>query len=323
MVELLIAMVVGLFLLAGVVQVYVSNHKATRVISGFSAQQENARVALGSITQSLRLAGHYGGIAPDEINVLGSLSITGIGSCNHSWITNTSQPIQGYEGASAIGSVTNFPSGCIDASHYVANSDILVVRYASPTTLTPISSLTGTKVYLRSALTALTGGIVGGEILLGSDASLTQVGSGSDGVGIYNYEYKTDVFYLRPCSEVNCSSCSDGVQSLVKISIDGTAFTEEIIAEGVEQFQVEYGVDTGSDYVADIYNTATSITDWRRVVSARFSLVVRNDQVDLGYADSTTYSLAGGHDYTPAAGVNSYRRKSFTKVVQLRNMSRG
>ncbi len=320
MVEILVAMVIGFLLLAGITQVYTSNHAATRTINGYSYQQENARAALNNLTQSLRLAGHYGGLQSEKISNIGSVNITAVGSCNNNWITDVEFPLQGFEGAAAVGSVANLPSGCISANHYVANSDIMVVRYGSPMSMTPYGSLSATKVYLRSSIIS---GITGGEILLGSDIGNSVVGNNTDGVGTYNYEYKTELYYVRPCSILNGDACTDGIPTLVRLGIDGTSFTAETIAEGVEQLQIEYGVDSDTDYVADSYVSASAITDWSNVVSARFSLVIRSLQNDSTYTDSSTYSLVGGYNYTPVSADQSFHRKSFTRLVQLRNMSRG
>lgn len=320
MVETLVAMVIGILLLAGITQVYTSNHTATRMINGYSYQQENARAALNNLTQSLRLAGHYGGVQGNEISTVGSVSISNVGSCNNAWITNAVRPLQGFEGANAVGSVANLPAGCIPTDHYVANSDIMVVRYGSPAAMTPYASMSASKVYLRSSIIL---GITGGEILLGNDRTSSLVGDNSDGVGTYNYEYKTELYYVRPCSILNGSACTDGIPTLVRLGIDGTSFTAETIAEGVEQFQIEYGVDSDSDYVADGYVSAGSVSDWDAVVSARFSIVIRSLQNDNTYTDANTYSLVGGFNYTPATADNNFHRKAFTRLVQLRNMSRG
>ncbi len=320
LVELLVAMAVGIMLLAGIIQVYLSNYTATKMITGFSAQLENSRVAIGSVTRSLRSAGHYGGVDGNDIGAIGAVNISGIGSCNHAWVTNVRQPIFGYEGASAIGGVTNFPANCIPSGEYVANTDILAVRYGAASGLAPIGGLSSAKVYLR---TAISQGINGGEILLGSDSGLTSLGAGVDGVGIYNYEYKMEMYYVRPCSEADCGGCDDGMPSLVRLRLDGEVLTAETLAEGVEQFQVEYGIDSNSDYVVDSYADANGVADWNQVMSARFGLVVRGDNKDSAYTDEQTYVLPGGYVYQPDTEVTSYRRKAYSKVVQLRNMNRG
>ncbi len=319
-VEILVALVVGMFLMAGILQVYVSNHNAARTITGFSFQQENARVAVSNLADALLLAGHFGSVKGNDISVIGGLSISGVGSCNHSWAVDTGEAIRGFDGADAVSSVSGLPSGCIDASHYVTNSDIVVVRYGAAMDMSPIGSLTSSKVYLRSAVS---GDFSGGEILLGSDSGLTQLGGGADGVGIYNYAYKTEMFYLRPCAELNGTSCTDGIQTLVRLGLDGTTLSVDPVAEGVEQFQLKYGEDLDGDYIVDQYEDADSVSDWNNILSVRFSLVVRSTNADMSVNDTATYSLLDDFDYTPATSDSQYVRKVYTRVVQLRNMSRG
>jgi len=322
LIEILVAMAVGAILLNAIIQVAVANGFATRKINGLSSLQDNARVSLDKVTDSLRSAGHYGGTKRDSVDEIGTISVTGIGGCNRDWILDTSTYIQGYEGAATITSVTGLPSGCIPSNQYVPNSDIVSVRYASARDATPIASLVATKIYYRSVDGAT--GARGAELLLGANIASSRYGGGSDGVGTYNYEYKTELYFLRPCSAVVSSACDDGLGTLVRYTLDGTTLVVEAIAEGVEQFQIEYGVDTAnSDYVADTYMSANAVTDWASVVSARYSIVVRSESRDTNFSDTASYGLAGGFSYTPVNSVANYARKAFTRVVQLRNMSRG
>ena len=317
LIELMIALLIGLILIGGVIQVYISNYQATRTISGFSSQQENSRIALHVLTRAIQMAGHYGSIANSDISILGTLNLTGIGGCDQAWLVDVSKPIQGFEGASDSASVSNLPSNCIPSDQYVANSDILVVRYGSTTELTAISDLNANKIYLR---TSAGSGLSGGEILKGSSKNATQLGAGVDGVGIYNYEYKADVFFLRPCSALNGSSCSDGINTLVRYRISGLNLTAEAIAEGVEQFQVEYGEDTDNDKIADNWNGASGVSNWSNVVSTKINLLIRSEQIDGQVNDTNNYEMVSGFTFTPNSEQKKYHRKLFSKAVQLRNM---
>lgn len=328
LVELLIAMLIGLVLLNTLVQVFISNSTATKTISGHSALQENGRIAVNKLSNSFRSAGHYGGVNGDEITVVGGLALTGIGSCNHSWMTDTEIPIKGFEGASAIGGVAGLPANCIPAGQYTANSDLFVVRYGSAIDATPIGGMEANTAYLRSSIGS---GINGGELLLGSDSSSTLLGGGNDGVGISNYEYKTELYFIRPCSALVGTNCEDGLDTLVRYTLQGGTLTAEEIAEGIEQLQIVYGTDlhdeTGDtsqrDYVADEYRIASGVSDWNEVVSVRLNIIVRSNTPDASHTDTNTYSLAGAYDFTPATAAQHYHRKVYTKVIQLRNRSRG
>ena len=60
LVELLIAMTLGLVLSAGIIQVFLANRQAQRVEQSVARMQENGRIALELITKDLRLAGFVG-----------------------------------------------------------------------------------------------------------------------------------------------------------------------------------------------------------------------------------------------------------------------
>ena len=317
-IELLIAMTAGLILLGGVLQVFVSNQQGSRLINSLGSQQDNSRVALRIMTKAIRSSGHWGGV--DDISVPG-LSLTASGNCNESWITNFDEPVRGYDGAATIGA-TSFPTNCIASSDYVANTDILVVRYADPDdTVASASVGTGSnanKIFLRSVIGSSSVG-TRGELFKGSTGFT--LGSG-DPMGTYNYAYRSDIYFLRPCSEKIGSSCSDGIPTLVRMRLESGALTVQPIVENIEQLQFEFGSDTNADGTADRYDAAGSVTNWSNVISVRFNIVARNDTQDSTYTDSSTYSLSGGYNYDVPTSDESYRRRVYTRVIQIRNLNR-
>jgi type IV pilus assembly protein PilW len=60
LVELMIALVLGLVLIAGAGQVFLSTKGVYRLEQGLSRLQENARYAMDTMTRDLRMAGYYG-----------------------------------------------------------------------------------------------------------------------------------------------------------------------------------------------------------------------------------------------------------------------
>ncbi len=60
LVEMMIAITLSLILLAGVLQIFLSSKTTYTVQEGLSRLQENARFALGTVTQSVRMAGYPG-----------------------------------------------------------------------------------------------------------------------------------------------------------------------------------------------------------------------------------------------------------------------
>ena len=60
LVELLIALVLGLVLMSGVIQVFITTKQAYNLNEEMTWIQENARFSMGFLSEDLRMAGYYG-----------------------------------------------------------------------------------------------------------------------------------------------------------------------------------------------------------------------------------------------------------------------
>lgn len=319
LVGLMVSLLLGSILMGGLITVFTSNQNTSRLIFDFGSLQEGARAANDLLESSIRQAGHFGGVDPMDISANASLVITGKGNCNQQWITSTAEPIRAYDGAASIAAVTGLPSGCIDAGDYVEDTDILSLKYGSTMDMAKLGGLDDDTVYVRT----VTGSNeqVLGEIFKGT--STPTIGGSSDPVGTYNFKYTSELYYIRACSQKVNGVCKDDIPSLVRYQLDGTEFKEYLLIEGVEQFQIEFGIDSDADYNADQYLSSSAVSDWQQVISVKFSIVIRGADQDRNILDTKTYSLAGGIDFTPEDDDQTYRRRAYTKVVQLRNMVRG
>ncbi len=320
LVGLLVSVAIAGILLNGLATVFSSNQNTSRLIHDSGSLQESIRAANDLLEVSLRQAGHFGGIASEEVKVHSQLTITGVGGCNSDWITNTGTPIRSYDGADAINSVKGLPIGCIEDKEYQPNTDLLSIQYASSMDMEPYTSLTNDAVYVRTVLGAREE--TAAQIFKGADKTSTIGTIGSDPVGTYNYKFSSELYYVRTCSRKANGACQDNIPSLVRYQIDGTRFTEHVLAVGVEQFQVEFGLDTDGNLTADRYASTDNIFNWDQVVSIKYSLVMRGSQQDNAIKDSKTYNLVGNVAFTAKQDDQKFRRRAYTKVVQLRNMIR-
>ena len=95
-IEMMVALVIAGFILAGVVQVFVNGKRSFEDQAEFSFMQENLRFALDIIAQDVRMASYFGCLSVNSI--ANSLS-------NSDQIRYNSQGIQGFEGEVAANSV--------------------------------------------------------------------------------------------------------------------------------------------------------------------------------------------------------------------------
>lgn len=329
LVELMVASTIGIILMAGLIQIFTANKYSYQLQESLNGIQENGRYAMNSISRSLRMADHWGGVEADVVDTGAvATNITGIGGCDAAWITSVLTGVRGYEGAANIGAVAGFPANCIAASDYVPDSDILVVRYAQPEAVTA-GALFDNTVFLRTAVGETARLIVGSA---GVPADLPNQD------GTYNFPYKVDIYYLRTCSVKDAGgNCQDTIPTMVRMTLEssttagsGTTLVEQELAENIEQLQFMYGRDLiNNDGNVDRYDAADvaianglSMTDWwARVIDVRTSLVARSEKKDGSYNDGTAYTL-NNYNYTVAAADQNYRRKEYTRVIQIRNRNR-
>lgn len=356
LIELMIAMLLGIIVVAGLIQLLISNRTAYRLQEGNNFLQQNLRYATDRIDWSVRMADFWGGTAAKDIVGIGN-NVPGTG-CDTAFMINaapsaTGGGVFGYDGA------TGFPiASCLaSAANYVPGSDVLVVRYADtdPCTLTgtaftTVNCLPASRYYLTSAVgqgAAITAGTGGGTAATIAGAT-TQ---------LYVYPLRTEVYYLAPCSDPGtggvCSATSDGgtpVPTLMHMRIDSgqTTLKAEPLVEGIEQLQFEYGI---SDATAPYTNLVTqwkratdlNASSWAQVIAVRVSMVARGRQRDVSVPqasdfvlnDGCEYKIAVGGAFTLTTGTNctgftlaglnrpdQFPRKMIQQVVMVRNRVR-
>jgi len=317
-VELLVAVAVGLILTIGLISMFVSSKQGYRVQESRSRMQENARFAADYLTRAVRLADFWGSVAPRKITAYGALTYAGNSggsNCKDSWAIDPGTGIRGYDGGGTYPG-NSLPTGCI--SNYVANSDALVVRYADPDNVVTTANLGTTasaangKYFLR-VLTGKNAALFNSKTGTAVTSAITAIPEAAATPGaVINYRFQSELYYLGNF-DTNTPSLY-----VTRNQVDDTAATP--LVDGIEMMQLEYGLDTDGDTLVDRYANATGVgTDnWGQVISARISLVVRGDSLD-NFSDDSTYSMAGGYSYTPPSSVQKFQRLQIVKEVQIRN----
>jgi type IV pilus assembly protein PilW len=327
LVELMVALVITLILLAGIGQIYLSSKKSFTIQDTLGHQQENARYAVETIAQDLRRASYWGGNADIELISGTAPMLNDDGTCktDTTWGRMLDRPIFGMNNPNTGTPKSGYD--CIPDSDYLG-SDILVTRYQAPwqvgSQTTP--DFEANRLYLRSSLTA--SGEALGRIFQGKDADKIDndmdydlsTPSAPDAAAPPDErvaELVAHAYYIGPSPTTKCRGTA--VPSLLRESLDdsGKPAAEEI-ATGVEKFEVKYGIDTDGDKSADDYVDAGDSkidSDWSNVIAVQYWLLTRAECPETGYTNTNTYTLAGV-DYKPN---DSYRRQLYTTTVMLRN----
>ena len=340
LVEMMVAMVVALILMVGIVQLFVSNKQAYRIQEGANVLNENARYLMNQMQFDLRMADHWGGVEASDVEVDGAIDEIDA-DCEGAAGALEVAGIYGIDGEDAS------PLDCIPDSDYVPNSDIVIVRYANPIRV-PSGKLAehADEVFVRTAI-GRRSVVFQGEDVAGLPADIKPEADALDADtledevaitgDIANFQYRTIIYFLRPCSSQDlgdagvCDDADDKIPTLTRLSLDGLALVEQDVISGVEQMQLAYGVDDNGDRSPDRYLSAEDVTgdnDWEKVIDIKLSVLVRNTELDTTANDESEYTLYGGADgdgvtYTVPEDARRYRRKVFNTSIQVRTMTRG
>ena len=139
-------------------------------------------------------------------------------------------------------------------------------------------------------------------------------GADAGSASVSYWEAVSRVFYIRRYSD--SSNKKNGVPTLCMENLAGSAVSARCLVEGVENMQLEFGIDTDADGVANRYAAAPGGADMERAVSARIYLLLRSINAIAGYRDLRSYQL--GQNMVAARG-DGFLRRVFSTTVQLRN----
>ena len=307
LVEMMVALVITLILLSGIAQIFLSSKKSFTIQNSLGRMQENGRYAMETLVQDLRRAGYWGGNA--DITEIGGTQAhyTETGNCtNNTWARMLSHRIFGKDDSRAS-------YGCLPADA-VHRGDVLVVRFAAPWgvggTTTP--NFEDNQFYLRSSLFE-------GRLFLGSEEASNTI----DSPTLRTAELVARAYFIHESPQNSQCPDAGAVPSLFRLGLVNGGLVAEEIAYGVDNFQVQYGLDTDAtpDNSVDTWVDAPDVTDpnWDRVIAARIWLLVRAECPETGYTNNNSYAM-GNINYTPTDTANrGYRRQLFTSTVRLRN----
>lgn len=305
LVELMVAMAIGMLLILAVSNIFLAQRQAYRVNENLAHMQDSGRTAFELMARELREAGG---------NACGTTRIGNVvnGASGSIWLDWERGGVEGFDGGQDMPGV----STGTEAAERVAGTDALVLRSASLNEGVIITDHQTTSAQFKVNTT--THGFVPGDIVMACDyrqAAILQItnasssnstivhntgagtpGNCSKGLGFptdcdsvvgNEYSFEGNGFLNRLTTSAWFIGNNDhGGRSLFRIVNDGAA---QEIAEGVADMQLEYLTRTGSSPASD-YVDAMSVDDWANdasslVIGVRVTLQVESRQnvgVDAG-----------------------------------------
>lgn len=315
LVEVMVGLTIGLVLMATLSVLLVRNTSTRAELDKSMQQIENGRYAIELLRSELRLAGYFGPSYSFGAAAAIPVPCTDLTAANAVALRDALPiAVQGYvqPGANPLG-------GCaLNSGNFTPGNDVLVVRRAQTSTITPAAAALNTSVLYVQANGEQQIVNVGGSTFNLPDTSGTAP----------LRQYVVNIYFVSPCdvpsSGTTCDAAADGgtpVPTLKRLEWNGGAWAITSIAQGVERFHVEYGVDNDSDGTPDAYvNDPGTATAWSNVVAVRLYVLARNPKTTVGHTDSKTYNfnLMVPSTYAPGDG---FKRHLFVETVRLINVS--
>jgi type IV pilus assembly protein PilW len=319
LVEVLVSLVISLFLLGGVVQVFLANKATHKFSNALSQVQENGRFAMDAISRDLRSAGDWGCINFNPLNA---------STINNTTITNIDNNLVGEEGylASVHDFIANGPILGTNDVGGLNDSDTITMSGSKPGQVNvsaPFSATTMAYITTNSVSLFVDGDIAlitrcgSNDLLIPQEADIFRVTGVDTPTNRLNhtvtlsqqYENDSTVMALQTVA-YSIGAGASGEPALFRALFN---HNQEFI-EGIEDMQILYGIDTTSDAFANQYVTADNVADFRSVVSIRVMLLVRSfDNFVIDQAQTYTFN---GNTITAS---DRRIRRVFTNTIALRN----
>lgn len=308
LVELMVALAIGSFLIIGAVQIYNQSRQAFVVNESIARVQETAQFAMDTIESDLRMASNWGrnsravaveGASRDgDPNPLGLTEPENDGSsCGEDWAYNLLLTVDGVD--------DDFTLPCAAVGGEQEDSDSVTIRRASVDPVAPVAGR------LQIQTTRIAGQIFESDTIPGAFSPADST----------THNLLVNTYYVAADSDL-----IPGVPTLRRKSLGpGPAITDQEVAPGVESLQIQLGVDVDEDNTVDRYVNpgdaiyrpgAVGYVPGARVITARVWLVVRGITPEIGLIDDVNYAPANADLGNPD---DEFRRMMVSKTILLRN----
>jgi type IV pilus assembly protein PilW len=308
LIQLLVGIGVGTSVIAALGTFFIQGSRSSREDINVASMLNELGFAAGSLTTDLEMAGFWAQVHdPSAIQADGTLALTGADCGVAGWYQDL-RALEVMDNGTAAEIHAQFP--CIEEADVVPGTDVIAIKRVLGR-VTPVAELQNGLIYLRTyqrwGLLFRQGG--GTPMAMGAPSE--------------DWQYAPSVYYVQRYT--NAPSESPLVPALCRRTLRSGAggtpeFARDCVAQGVENLQVEVGVDTDEDGAANHFTQDPGPTDLARAATARVYLLVRSVRSDIDYANKKTYQISNGDSFTPSGADVHYFRKTLTTEVALRNL---
>ena len=323
LVELMVALAIGSFLMIGAVQIYSQSRQAFVINESIARVQETAQFAMDTIEADLRMASNWGrnsrGLAVEGRSIIGDANPNGLpqpaNNCAADWVLNLALPIDGVNNGYSL--------ACAATGGSQAQSDVITIRRASVVHVDPAAG----RLQIQSS--RIQGELFADGAVPGAFAAATAAAAADDprdpAFESETHNLMVSSYYVSPTSTLINGVPTLRRHRLIGGGILGPRIVDEEVAPGIENLQIQLGVDVDADTTVDryvnpgdaIYNPdAVGYVPGARIMTARIWMVVRGITIEPGLQDNRDYEPG---DVDLGVQNDQFRRMQVSKTILLRN----
>lgn len=317
LIELMIAMLISLFLTAGLFTLFTMSSSNVTTTGQFNQLQENGRIALTLMERDISQLGFFADITGTELllNVNAVNSATALASdCVGDGVNNGTFPksvpahfrrLWGFE------YTNNLLMMCNSALTPDKSTDVIQIkRLIGPSVL---AAQLDSNAYYAS--------VTANEIEFFNGDATPPVKLNSR---MWKFQHR--IYFVETESDIP-------VLKRRSLNISGGMSNEEQLVEGVENIHFTYGFDNDGDSTPDAFIAAKDVSNFmwdnqgfQRLVAIKIYVLVRAVKIDRSYDNDVIYQL-GNKSISGSANPNKYndddykhyRRKVMSTTVVLEN----
>jgi type IV pilus assembly protein PilW len=332
LIELMVAMTIGLFLIAGATKIYIGSRASYATNDSIARLQETGRYAMSVIETDVGMT-NYWGLTWKGVPIVNQAGQTDaastfptgpkINECGNNFAVDLAQHLQADNKGFFLSPTRDNAKCASFHDKAVATADTITVRRAA-------SSAT----------------LSGGLLICSTRTKATLVNTAADPscdappTGLAR-DLMVDTYYVS-----QDSLQQNGLPSLRRKVLEKTQeFKDEEVIPGVEDLQIQFGIaaNATSPEVTRYVNPGDSALNSTQIVTVRIWLLVRGESPEPGFVDNkpyeygdrvkdngTTADLENPADFDKAylpsgtaddsvTSVKHYRRLLISRTIQLRN----
>lgn len=315
LVEMMIAVTLGLIVLAALTSFFVRTSQNRRDMENNSRQIENGRYAINALRDDIALAGFYSDMSQPSSTVWNATAPCQTDPAALGFLASQlapQMPIPILVFPDGVGR----PTAC--TPDYLAGTDVVVVRRFN-TEAIPVASASANQVYVQISECASDDVNTPFVINTGSSGAFTLRALGCGGAAALR-QFHEHLYYVRNYSV----TAGDGIPTLVRVELSNGASNFVPLVEGIDVLRVELGVDNNSDGLPDVWtrcdaSSPCTATSYANVMGAKIHVLSRNIDPSNNYTDDKTYNM--GMAGSTTAYNDHYKRHAYSAQVAMPNRS--